>query len=390
MDAIDLTPDLILGATELERTDRGLRPHRLPAHARRRDADPQLTMMEAQPSGIRLSVITSATSFALDLHATRVAYRGLPRPRGVVDVVVDDVLVGSQALQAGDAVELDMQTGASTHIPGGVDEVEIALPGPGEKRVEIWLPHNEQVELVALRADAPLRPAPTEGPVWLHHGSSISQGSNATTPTRIWPVVAARRAGVRLHNLGFGGSPLVDPFVARVIRDTPADLISVKLGINVVNLDAMRRRSFVPAVHGFLDTIRDGHPDTPLLLVSPLFCGIHEDTPGPGAVDPAGWATGEMRFIATGDPADVAAGRLTLRVIRDALAEVVAARSDDPQLRYLDGLRLYGEADAAAVPLPDALHPSTEGHALIGERFADLALGPRGLLSADAPGRAAG
>jgi hypothetical protein len=35
----------------------------------------------------------------------------------------------------------------------------------------------------------------------------------------------------------------VDQFTARVIRDSPADVISVKLGINVVNLDAMRLRA---------------------------------------------------------------------------------------------------------------------------------------------------
>ena len=67
------------------------------------------------------------------------------------------------------------------------------------------------------------------------------------------------------------------------MRDTPADLISVKIGINLVNPDLMRLRAFGPAVHGFLDTIRDGHPTTPLLVVSPMLCPIHEDTPGPGA-----------------------------------------------------------------------------------------------------------
>src|SRR6266704_1813796 len=109
------------------------------------------------------------------------------------------------------------------------------------------------------------------GPVWLRHGSSISQGSNATTPARTWPAVAARLAGAELRNLGIGGSALADPFTARVMRDAPADLVSVKLGINVVNLDSMRLRSFVPAVHGFLDTIRDGHPTTPLVIISPIF-----------------------------------------------------------------------------------------------------------------------
>lgn len=172
---------------------------------------------------------------------------------------------------------------------------------------------------------------------------------------------------------------MIDPFVARTIRDLPADLISVKLGINLVNGDVMRRRVLAPAVHGFLDTIRDGHPTTPLLLVSPLLCPIHEDTPGPGG---AVLEDGATRFVATGDPADVPAGRLTLRVIREVLAAVAAQRADDPHLTYLDGRELYGEADEAELPLPDALHPDAATHRLIGERFARLAFGPGGPFAA--------
>ncbi len=133
---------------------------------------------------------------------------------------------------------------------------------------------------------------PPSGPLWVHHGSSLSHGSNASSPTRTWPVVAARAARVRLQNLGFGGSALVDPFLARVVRDRPADLLSLKFGINVVGGDAMRRRTFVAAVHGFLDTVRDGHPTTPLLLVSPLHCALHEDTPGPVPSTSRPWGGG--------------------------------------------------------------------------------------------------
>ncbi|WP_425329120.1 hypothetical protein [Streptomyces eurocidicus] len=34
-------------------------------------------------------------------------------------------------------------------------------------------------------------------------------------------------------------------------------------------------------MHGFLDTVRDGHPATPLLLISPITCPAVEDVPGP-------------------------------------------------------------------------------------------------------------
>lgn len=292
-----VTPELLHGVQQSERTARGLRPQRLPSWVRAQFPDPNLMMMQSQPSGVRLVASTSARTVQLVLHPTRVAYRGADRPRGHVDLVVDGESVATDTLAGGDVFETDLQTGATEFRAGEPHTCVFTWLVEGEKRIELWLPHNESVELVELRTDAPLRDVPADRPIWLHHGSSISHGSNARTPTQIWPAVTARRGGVDLHNLGFGGNAMVDPFVARVIRDTSADLISVKLGINVVNGDVMRLRAFVPAVHGFLDTIRDGHPDTPLVLVSPLFCAIHEDTPGLCAVEPA--TLGPNRFASS-------------------------------------------------------------------------------------------
>ncbi|MFC8042524.1 GDSL-type esterase/lipase family protein [Nocardia sp. NPDC057353] len=364
-----ITPDLVHGAAELEATPRGLRPHRLPGWARRQFPDPYLGLMQAQTSGVRLLVRTAATALTLTTHPSRLTYTGLARPRGRIDVAVDGEVVLRDELTGGDHTETDPATGAATPHSGPPHSTAITgLPGR-DVLVEIWLPHNEAVELVALDADAPIAAVSEPGRRWVNYGSSISQGSNAAGPSEIWPVLAARSAGLRLRNLGFGGNAMVDPFVARTIRDAPAELISLELGINVVNGDAMRLRAFVPAVHGFLDTVRDGHPDTPLLLVSPLYCGIHEDTPGPGAFDPASLAAGTPRFIATGDPADVPRGRLTLRTVRAALAEIAAQRAD-PNLHHLDGTELYGPADAETHPLPDGLHPDTATHHLVGTRFA--------------------
>lgn len=361
----------IHGAADLEQTPRGLRIHRLPSHVRARDADAQLLMAESQPSGVRIIFDTEARNVTVDVHSTRIAYRGVFRQRGVVDVTVDGAVQVSQELRGGDLIELDPRDGRRVYVEGENDRVAVAV-GSGRKRLEVWLPHNEQIDVVALRSDAPITPVTLDTPLWFHHGSSISQGSNAVTPTGIWPVVAARRADLQLHNLGFGGSALVDPFMARVIRDRPADLISVKLGINVANMDAMRKRSFVSAVHGFIDTIRDGHPRTPLVLISPIYCSIQEHTSGPIAIDPAALSLGSMRYIAPGSPQDTSADRLTLTSIREALAEVASARTDDPHLHYVSGLDLFGPADADRLPLPDSLHPSAEAHEIIGQRFADV------------------
>lgn len=384
MTDVPLTEALFRGAVEIEHTATGVQPHRLPGWARRQLPDPQLLMAQAQPSGVRLVLRSAATAIELETRPTRVAYVGAPpRPLGVYELLVDGRPAGRGTVDGGDVLTIDMTTGGREVTHGDPGVVAFGGLPATDKLVELWLPHNELTEVVSLRADAPVEAVPAgDRRVWLHHGSSISHGSNALTPTGTWPAIAAAAAGVDLVNLGFGGSALLDPATARTMRDLPADVISVKIGINLVNADLMRVRGFVAAMHGFLDTIREGHPRTPLLVVSPILCPIHEDTPGPGRPDPATLGTDAVRFIAGGDPAEVAQGKLTLRVIRDELRRIVEARRvDDPHLHHLDGLELYGAADEAVHPLPDALHPDAATHALMGERFAKIAFAAGGALA---------
>ncbi|MYY07152.1 MULTISPECIES: SGNH/GDSL hydrolase family protein [unclassified Streptomyces] len=380
-----VTTALLRGALDVERTDVGLLPHRLPGRARAQAPDGQIALAEAQPSGVRLVFRTRATVIELEARRTRTAYQGVPpRPDGVYDLLVDGKLAARSSASGGNVLDVDMATGSTEFRTGPVGTVRFdGLPGQ-DKDVELWLPFNERTELVALRTDAPVAPAPDTGRrVWLHHGSSISHGSDAGSPTTTWPARAALLGGVELVNLGLGGSALLDPFTARAMRDTPADLISVKIGINIVNADVMRLRAFVPAVHGFLDTLREGHPDTPLLVISPILCPIHEDTPGPSVPDFSRLGEGRVRFAAAGDPEERAAGKLTTGVIRDELAALVKRRSaDDPHLAHLDGRELYGEADADELPLPDALHPDATTHLRMGDRFARLVFGADGPFGA--------
>ncbi len=272
-------PELLHGVLDAVDGERGLLPQRLPATARARNTDPQLAGAQSQPSGVRVVFRTAARTVELETLRTRIGLVGAPlRPVGAYDLLVDGRPAGSATTSGGKLLMTDPATGEVTVTDGPPGPVRFTLPGR-DALVEIWLPHNEITEVVALRTDAPVAVVPTGGrPVWLHHGSSISQGSNAAGPSTTWTALAARTAGVELVNLGFSGSAMLDPFVARTLRDTPAAMISVKIGINVVNADLMRRRAFAPAVHGFLDTIRDGHPDTPLLVVSPVLCPI-QSTP---------------------------------------------------------------------------------------------------------------
>ena len=158
------------------------------------------------------------------------------------------------------------------------------------------------------------------------------------------------------------------------MRDLPADLISIKVGINVVNGDTMRERVFVPALHGFLDTLRDGHPNTPLLVVTPIIYPAGEDHPGPSIVRDGTSAVLDR-------PAELAYGALSIGRIRRLIADVVERRQKvgDAQLHLLDGRELFGESDVG--DLPDGLHPNNAGYRRMGERFAKLALEESGPLS---------
>ena len=230
----------------------------------------------------------------------------------------------------------------------------------GRRNLQIWFPHDAKVSINLLRADAPVTPSTmAPRPRWIHYGSSISQCTDTSNPIDAWPAAASRELDLDLVSMGLAGSCMLDPYVARAIRDTPADVITLKIGINIVGADAFAARSLSPAIHGFIDTIRDGHPDTPIVVISPIFCGIHEFTPGPTVKGPDG------TYTAAGT------GNLTLSDIRLALDQVVADRvTQDPALFRLDGRRLLGESDSSH--LYDSVHPDTDGYRAMARRFSEL------------------
>ena len=130
----------------------------------------------------------------------------------------------------------------------------------------VWLPQTDTVEIRDVRADAPLQPAepldqlavvaPRQLDQSLHRGVDAARGVAGGGGDRL---------SLDVTNLGFAANAHLDPFTARAMRDSGADLFSLKIGINIVGGDTMKRRTFVPAVHGFLDTIREGAPTAPIL-----------------------------------------------------------------------------------------------------------------------------
>ena len=128
-----------------------------------------------------------------------------------------------------------------------------------------------------------------------------------------------------------------------MIRDLPADLITLKLGINTIG-GSMAQRVFYPAVTGLVRLIREKHPTTPITLISPIAYPPHEQQPNTVGVTMAG-----MR-----------------RDIEEAHRQLVAL--GDEHLSYVNGLAIFDEALLAKYS-DDQCHPDADGIEVMAERF---------------------
>jgi lysophospholipase L1-like esterase len=357
----------IVGALDFDKSADGwVTPRRLPDWTRNQFADAGIERFLKFPSGVRLRFKTSADQVTLKVLVSKMVITGLAEDKrpAAFDLLVDGKEVQTLTADHGNVLRLTPGLTAvfvETLEPGDPDLLTFSNLGDADKEIEIWLPSSAIVELKELTASKEIfSAAPSTKKKWVHYGSSISHCIEALRPMDIWPVRAAQIMNLNLTNFGFAGECQLDGFAARSIANTPADFITLKLGINIVNADSMRERAFIPAVHNLLDTIREKQPTTPILIISPIWCPFHETTPGPIMID------GPLLF-AKERPAEFAAGALHLVRIREILDEAVINRKDK-NLHYMNGLELMNEHDVDL--MPDKLHPNSEGYRLMGERFA--------------------
>jgi len=353
------------GISWVRKGDRGLRLSRLPEWTYPQHAHAEIvSKMAERLAGSRLCVQTAATELSVRYRSIRDANLadGYESGPSVISVTCEGFeesighTNGDRRVWNGEVIEAMVE---------GEDSVAtFNLPAPEKARqVQIWFPHNCEIELIDVSANAPIQPDTlVSSPRWVHYGSSISHCEVADTPLGVWPVDASRRLGLDIFSLAMGGCANLEQFSARTIRDLDFELLSLKLGINVVNSANMTSRTFGPAVHGFIDTIRERHPQVPILVISPVCCPAHENNPGPSETSPEGKVMGQPfsrnSWI----------GELTLRSIRVILSELVAQRAEsDPNIYYMDGLKLFSEVDAPT--MPDGIHPDAAGYLRISDNF---------------------
>jgi len=358
----------VVGALGFEEDNEGwVTPRRLPDWTINQFADGAIDRFSKFPSGVRLRFRTSADRITLKVRVSRLVITGIAEQKrpAAFDLLIDGQEDQTQEAENGNILRLTA-TAPSEFIEtlevGEIDNLEFSDLGNDSKVIEIWLPTSAIVEIAEVAASSEITPAPVDSRKrWLHYGSSISQCIEANRPMDAWALRAAHLLNLNITNFGLAGQCQLDGFVARAMASLPADLITLKIGINIVNADSMRERAFIPGVHNFLDILRESAPQTPIIIISSIWCPFHEEIPGPTMI------AGPTLF-GKERPAEFAAGALTLQRTREILKDVVAKRSDS-NLHFMDGLTLFGASDEAN--LPDKLHPNSAGYRLMGERFAE-------------------
>ena len=312
------TPQLTWqGAVSLQETEVGVMPWRTPHSSHVLFPEPLLER-SAMPAGVRISFRSNTTLVSGNIAPQKES--------GMLDLCCDGEVVASLDLAEKDAFAFE-------NLPDG------------EKLIELWLPQFGRFQLRSLEIDdgATLDAFTDPRPRWITYGSSITQCRTAASPTQTWPAIVAREHGLNLTCLGYGGQCHLDAMVARMIRDLPADYISMCLGINIQGASSFGPRAFRPAIIGAVQIVREKHPDIPIVLMSPICCPPREENP-----NTVGFHLKRMREEV------------------QAAAEALQTHGDQ-NVRYVDGLRVFG-ADYVHL-LPDDLHPDAEGYRVMGKNF---------------------
>jgi lysophospholipase L1-like esterase len=322
------------GAVSLEVSHAGVKPWRL--HFDQHDLyEPGLHGRAENPAGVRITFLGDTRSVALDVEP-------FPFDRTWTwDLLVDGRLVKRITKPTSDGVI------AFDPLPPG------RFASGGElKRIEIYMPCDyvpARVRRVTIDASAKAERWTDTRLRWVVYGSSITHAREAFGPSEAWPALVARELDLHLSNLGYGGQEHGEPIVAEMIRDLPADLISICIGGNIWagGVPTLSERTYRAALIGLIKTIRDRHRATPIALAS---------------------------FIATQHDGESNALGYTTDAYRDWTRDAVTAlqQHGDGHIFYVHGPDLFGPHLRHL--MDDGVHPGGEGNHVLARSYLEMVM----------------
>ena len=208
-----------------------------------------------QPAGGRIRFSTdsehvgihaTAPDNAVMNHITRIGQSGF-------DVYADSRFMGSVAPDEHGAISAEWRVGASKKMRN----IEISMP----------LYKSVTIESVGIDDGAAIKdPKPYKLPKPIvYYGTSITQGGCASTPGTTYQSFVSRWLDLDFVNLGFSGNGWGEPELAAAVSEIDACCYVIDFWGNV---PADQYGARLP---GFVGPIRENHPQTPVVVVSPFF-----------------------------------------------------------------------------------------------------------------------
>jgi lysophospholipase L1-like esterase len=236
---------------------------RLPAKLKDTYRQPVWELAQS-PSGGRIRFRTNTSILAI-----RLEYPEPPSMKNMhafgqtgVDLYADGVYRGTAT------ADRDAKPGKTSEYTYFKDQPRI------DREITLYLPLYMPVKVLGIGLDGeahvqPAKPYAVSGPV-VFYGTSITQGGCASRPGMSYQAILGRMLNLDFVNLGFSGNGMGEPEVARAVASINASCFVLDFAQNNPTVDSLTQ-VYAP----FLEVIRNAHPETPVLLITPIYAA-HE------------------------------------------------------------------------------------------------------------------
>lgn len=209
-----------------------------------------------------------------------------------------------------------------------------------EREITIYLSLYKPVKVLGIGVDseakvAPAKPFAIARPI-VFYGTSITQGGCASRAGNSYQAILGRMLNLDFVNLGFSGNGKGEPALARATAEIDAAAYILDFAQNNPTVESLSE------VYGpFIDILRSKHPETPIVVVTPIFSA--RESQGRDA---------------------------RLEGMREHIRRVASARiaAGDAHLEIVEGTDLLGPGRADG--LVDGTHPNDLGFQWMAEGLA--------------------